>query len=178
MRAMCGSTRPTKPMAPLEATTTAVSRAVSTSSVTRVRRTATPSEAAWRSPKVKASSEPAMPRASTMMTAKPAAVCATSVQEALAREPMSQYRTPRVVFASAPTMMMNEVSAEKPCVTATPASTILSVVPPASPARASMIANAPRAPTKAPPDRPRAEPTPSTRTRTAPVEAPEETPSR
>ena len=35
----------------------------------------------------------------------------TSERRVPYREPMSQYRTPRVVFASAPTMMMNEVAA-------------------------------------------------------------------
>ena len=56
----------------------------------------------------------------------------------------------RVTLASAPIMMMNDVSAENPWVTAIPVSTILSVVPPASRDSSRVSAKAPSDPTNAP----------------------------
>ena len=76
--------------------------------------TETPSVAASCSPNMKASSDPAMNMVSRRNPASTVAESATSVQETLANEPISQYRTPRVVLASAPTMMMNDVRAENP----------------------------------------------------------------
>ena len=162
-----------------EETTTAVMRAAHPSSTTRVRCTETPSETASFSPNMNASMELAMPMVSTRKHPSTAAVSATSSQETLAKEPISQYRMPRVTLASAPIMMMNDVNAENPWVTAIPASTILSVVPPASRDSSRVSAKAPSDPTNAPAEKLMTPPPrPAISTRTAPVEAPEETPSR
>ena len=74
----------------------------------------------------------------------------TSAHEVDAREPSIQISTPRVVSASAETMTISEVNAEKSWVAATPASMILSVVPPARRANPSIIAKAATPPMKAP----------------------------
>ncbi|CAM5625871.1 hypothetical protein SCYAM73S_04211 [Streptomyces cyaneofuscatus] len=177
-RAACGSTRPTKPIAPAELTRAAVSRAVVHSSTIRVRATFTPSAAAASCPKAKASSVRAWARQTTRHTARTAVHRTTSLQPTPLSEPSSQNSTPRVCSASADVITTNEVRAEKSCIAATPESTTRSVVEPRVWLSSRTRANEQMAPTKAPADSDTAPPpTPRTTTTTAPVEAPEETPS-
>src|SRR5690606_27922771 len=172
-----GRTRPTKPIAPAALTSTAVIRAVTTSSSSRVRPTAMPRVAAADDPKVKASSAECRHQHSTKPAAQTSAVTVTSVQLAPASEPSSQNRIPRVRSASAEDSTMNEVSAENNWVPATPASTTFAAPPPAPAANSSTRPNETKAPTSAPVDSDtRPPPTPSTATITAPVDAPEEIP--
>ncbi len=109
---MCGRTNPTNPMAPDVLTIAAVIRAVRMSREARIAVTFTPSEAAEVSPKAKASND----AAEAMQAIKPSRAnpltIHTSVQEALASEPNSQNRTPRVCSASAEVNTMNDVNAE------------------------------------------------------------------
>lgn len=177
-RAACGSTSPTKPIAPDELTSTAVSSAVTSSSTSRTRRTRTPSEAAASGPKAKASSASARARHTVNASANAPAPSATSPQSAEPSDPSSQNSTPRVCSASAEVNTMSEVSAENSCMPAMPDSSTRSVVPPEVCASSSTSPKESAAPAKAPADSDSAPPpTPSTTTVTAPVEAPEETPS-
>src|SRR5690606_23359867 len=177
-RAAWGSTSPTNPIAPAALTRTAVINAVTMRNSRRVRPTAIPRVAAVDEPNVKASSEDAFTRHTTIPAAQTAPQSATSVQVAPLREPSSQNSTPRVRSASAEEMTMNDVSAENSCVPATPASTTREVPPPAPVASSSTSAKETSAPRNAPPDNDTAPPPmPSTAIITAPVEAPEEMPS-
>src|SRR5690606_41090905 len=109
----------------------AVIRAVTIRNSSRVRPTEIPRVAAVDEPKVKASSDDAFTRHTTIPAAQTDPQSATSVQVAPDNEPSSQNNTPRVRSASADEMTMNDVSAENSCVPATPASTTREVPPPA-----------------------------------------------
>src|SRR5690606_21875849 len=130
------------------------------------------------SPKANASREEAEAVHTASAAATAAALSSTSDQSAPLSEPISQNSTPRVCSALAEVNTASEVSAENSCITATPESTTLAVVPPESRLSSSTTANAAHAPAKAPAGRvSRPPPRPSTTTSTAPVEAPEDTPS-
>ena len=94
-RTACGSTSPTKPIAPLTATIAPVSSAVPRSSQRAALPTCTPSAAAAVSPNANASSVRALASSGTPMTTNATPAIATEGQSAPASEPSSQLRISR-----------------------------------------------------------------------------------
>ena len=180
-RARCGSTRPTKPIAPAPATAAAVHRETSSRKPIRARSGEMPSPCAISSPALSASST----RAPASISTVPAIAASTAIsrkafQRARESEPSIQNITEREPSAESEEKMSRFVTAVSAYPTATPESNRRSeVTRPPLRAMTKTSSAAPSAPRKASSDcaySPSAAPIPKRIAAAAPVEAPPETP--